>query len=349
MTTNSIPISDKSAAAPAYGFLRQLDRVFLWLLLKANAGSSVTFECWDDVGVCSPDGTRLAEQDKAFTAEESNPLRNRSEAFWKTLSNWIEECVTGNLDPKTTRFLLWLSAPCEAGKWVESLFSADTPDAAKAALKKIHADLKADGDDERTKDVYKYISKVFAYHKSHPDIVRLIIVNSTKEHGTGKAATDLRDAFRAKYDIFDAALGDDIIAHGKAWVDQEIRAAAEELRPACMQVDALKERMQQKVSEIRNSRILPRVAQPSLESVGQEVEAAPTYIQQLNLIEEESLEQIDAASVFLRSAQQRTVWADSSYWPDEAWDDLKSNLLSEYRSEKTRARLSPGVSDVEKG
>ncbi len=59
----NVPISDKSAAASAYGFLRQLDRVFLWLLLKAEPGSTVTFECCDDVGVHSPDGIVLAEQD----------------------------------------------------------------------------------------------------------------------------------------------------------------------------------------------------------------------------------------------------------------------------------------------
>ncbi|HMO52650.1 MAG TPA: hypothetical protein PKE26_14965 [Kiritimatiellia bacterium] len=349
MKTNDTSITDKSAAESAYGFFRQLDRVFLWLLLKAKPGYTVTFECVDDVGVHAPNGVVLAEQDKAFAAEDSNPLRNRSEALWKTLSNWIEECVAERLDPKTTKFLLWLSAPCEPGTWAEYLFAADTPAAAKAALVKISADLKAAGDAGKTKDVYRYISNVFARHASHSDIVTLVIANATKEHGTGSAATDLRNEFRTQYDIFDAAYGDEIIAHGKAWVDHEVREAVESRRPACMRVDDLKNRMEKKVVEIRNSRILPKVAPPSTASVDSELQASPTYICQLNWINEESNELLDAASVFLRSAQQRTVWADSSYWPDGAWDDLKANLLSEYRSEKTRARLSQGIDSVGQG
>ncbi|MDD2460673.1 MAG: hypothetical protein WC328_00610 [Kiritimatiellia bacterium] len=127
-------IIDKTAAESAYGFMRQLDRVFLWLLLKAEPGSTVSFELIDDVGVTNTDGCVLAEQNKSFVAKASNPLRNRSEALWKTLLNWIEECIAGRLNVHNTQFLLWLSAPCTPGTWAISLFEADSSEKVDAFI-----------------------------------------------------------------------------------------------------------------------------------------------------------------------------------------------------------------------
>lgn len=347
--THDVPVSDKSAAPTAYGFMRQLDRVFLWLLLKAEISSIVTFECYDDVGVKQSDGSLLAEQDKAFTAENSNPLRNRSKEFWKTLSNWIEECISGRIDPNNTQFLLWLSGQCEPGTWTKALLTATTDDDVSAAFMMIASELEAAGDSEKEDGAYKYIGKVVEYLSSQPETVRAVVRRMKMEHGSGSAAEDLRQEFRLRYDVFYDAMGEDIIAHGKAWIDEAIKAAVEQNRPACLSVDELKERMRIKLIELRNRRILPEVRRPSAESVDLEVRALPTYIRQLGLIEEDMDEMLDAATVYLRSAQQRTVWADSSYWGDTSWEDLKANLLSGYRTEKRRANMTSGLNSVQQG
>ncbi len=41
--TDSMQITDKSAADSAYGFLMQLDRVFLWLLLSTQQGENCDY------------------------------------------------------------------------------------------------------------------------------------------------------------------------------------------------------------------------------------------------------------------------------------------------------------------
>jgi hypothetical protein len=57
-------------------------------------------------------------------------------------------------------------------------------------------------------------------------------MRAIKEHGSGSAVTDLGSAFKKKYDVFYDAFGEDIIAHGKAWVDAEIKTAIRRAR-AC--------------------------------------------------------------------------------------------------------------------
>src|SRR3954447_12019262 len=88
----------RSTAAPGQylGYSLQATR-FLVRLLEAKGGDHICLEVFDDVGVEKKDGTKVAEQSKSNLA--TNPLTDRSLAFWKNLRNWIDGTSSGSLDP----------------------------------------------------------------------------------------------------------------------------------------------------------------------------------------------------------------------------------------------------------
>src|SRR5689334_17015377 len=65
------------------------------LLIEADPGSKVSLELFEDVGVESADGEKLAVQTKSTRV--SNPVADRSSELWKTFSNWAATAQNGSI------------------------------------------------------------------------------------------------------------------------------------------------------------------------------------------------------------------------------------------------------------
>src|SRR6202022_2759442 len=100
--------SRKSSHVPAQalGYLIQPIRL-LQLLLDAPADSFVTLEVFEDVGLETRNGQRIASQVK--TGLVKNPLTDKSPEFWKTLANWCAAIDRRELDPEQTIFEIYVA------------------------------------------------------------------------------------------------------------------------------------------------------------------------------------------------------------------------------------------------
>ena len=124
--------ASSSAPGPVRGILLQVTR-FLYYLLGVGPDVVVSLELFDDVGVESEDGRKIAEQDKSFLS--ANPLANRSQDLWKTLRNWGDSAAAGSLDPNRTRFLLYVPN-ARMGTIAQAFHDAGTCEEASTALER---------------------------------------------------------------------------------------------------------------------------------------------------------------------------------------------------------------------
>ena len=78
-------------------------------LLEAEPGWTVSLEVFEDVGVETAEGKRVAEQVKS--TYKGNPISDRAVDLWKTFSNWIDAVSCGNLQLDKTTFEIYVSRP----------------------------------------------------------------------------------------------------------------------------------------------------------------------------------------------------------------------------------------------
>lgn len=85
----------------ALGYGLQYTRL-LHLLLVAAEGTSCSMEVLDDVAQEHAQlGVHLVQSKSALTA---NPVADRANSLWKTLSNWVTLAAEGGCDPDNTLF-----------------------------------------------------------------------------------------------------------------------------------------------------------------------------------------------------------------------------------------------------
>ena len=112
------------------GYSLQTTR-FLVHLLEADLGCTISLEVFEDVGVETIEGSKIAEQAKSTL--KGNPVSNRSIDLWKTFSNWVDSAKSGELNPDTTRFELYVSHP-RKGEIAESFSKVKSKDEARVAF-----------------------------------------------------------------------------------------------------------------------------------------------------------------------------------------------------------------------
>ncbi|MDR0632204.1 MAG: hypothetical protein LBF54_03140 [Holosporaceae bacterium] len=87
-----------------FGYSLQFPRALL-RLLQADIGSNVGIEICGDVAVFFPEGIILSEEDKS--SQKENVVTNMSTNLWKTFYNWIGAIKEGELDAQRDRFVLY--------------------------------------------------------------------------------------------------------------------------------------------------------------------------------------------------------------------------------------------------
>jgi hypothetical protein len=98
-------LQQHSAPGSNAAFIYQFERALLWLA-QSPAGFLVGIETDDDVAVCGEEGSRVLEQDKHSTRENTRPFGDRSKDLWNTLAIWVDALNSGEVLAETTRFLM---------------------------------------------------------------------------------------------------------------------------------------------------------------------------------------------------------------------------------------------------
>lgn len=208
---------------PYLGYSLQTTR-FLVRLLEADPDSIISLEVFEDVGVETIDGHRIAEQGKS-TSDGENPVSDRAVGLWKTFSNWVDAIEYGDLELNKTMFEIYVSHP-RSGKIVSSFSNARSRQEAYCALKRAKEEIWSIG--AVSGAIKAYVARVFEVDE---EIVCKIIQAFTLVCGSGSPQADLKTLMSKNIGVPPEIL-DDLLAYCLGWVKEQTDILLEQGKPA---------------------------------------------------------------------------------------------------------------------
>lgn len=328
-----------------YGYSLQTTR-FLVRLLEGDPNWNVSLEAFEDVGVETPNGFRIAEQDKS--APHSNPVSNHAVDLWKTFSNWVRAVQSGQLDPERTIFEIYISHP-RKGEIVERFSEASTLNDSLDSLTKAKTTLwgpqpRFPHKDRLPNTIKSYVLDVL---QADERLVSKIIKNFSLKCGSGRPQTDLRILLDKA--LVSEEILEDVIKYALGWVKREIDILLEESKIASIKVDTFRRNLKSFVRRIDRRTILATFAEsPSLKEI--ESQRLRTYVRQLEIIEEDDDHKIHAIIDFIKAEADRTQWSAKGWVDESSFDDFEEGLIRTWKNLKKKTNISlSNNSEVERG
>jgi len=313
MQTESIEVKTniKNTHVPdkMYAYLIQAHHM-LYELLKCKKGDFVSVEVFEDVGVEDADGNRKAVQIKSALSDR-NPVSNKSVDLWKTMYNWLLAVESGELSVDTVKFCIFINVN-KTGTIVSKFADTNTFEDAVSVWETVRGEFF--DDDGTIKEIgegcKEYILHFFDV-KNKTNACGII-----QKFSLEKCIENHSETVRKKFE--DIGIPNDIvdpIYHGViGWIDTTVAQLVENKLPIIIsyedyqrQLGALYREYNQKHS------LMPYSKKPSDEAIQAELREQRTYIEQLDIIDCEYIEKVEAINDYLRAAIDRTHWADGGY------------------------------------
>lgn len=327
------------------GFSLQTTR-FLAKLLEADEDCNVSLEVFEDIGVESPDGYRLAEQSKS--THGYNPLSDHAVDFWKTLSNWVDAVRSGELDVNKTFFEIYVSQPKE-GEISSHFNQADSIDAGRAALSEAKKILWGDAPDYllRTNMANSLTGYVVNVFESDETLVASLIKNFKLTFGSGSSTEDLKKSSSLKF--VEPDIIDDVLRYSLGWVKEQTDRLIEKGKPAILSVEFFLREIRSFIGRHDRQRILASFAKnPGTEDIQEGL--LRRYVQQLEIIDSGEDEKIQAVIDFFKASVDRTHWSQKGWVHEESFNEFEDNLIRTWTNLRKKVAIQfKDNSDKEKG
>jgi len=324
---NTVP-----ATAPGQYLGYSLQQTLLATRLRqAAGGSACSLEVLDDVSEQAADGTIHLTQSKSALTD--NPVADRAVSLWKTLYNWIELVKLKLVDPDTTTFEIYVSRTV-IGELVELFHKAGSDTVATQALSTArdllwgaapHRPLKS----SLSAALHKYANPVFEADES---LVIPIIRNFRLTcSDSGSPISDFEkliagDPVSKQYVPF-------IVNNLLGWVKTQVDLSIEKGLPAVILKDDFHREYLSVRRKVDKESILTSFApKPTKDEMHQHL--GDTFIQQLELIEEDYDEKLDAVSDLLMASWDRVLWSQSGEVHESSFDELDESLCKAWKNQK---------------
>jgi hypothetical protein len=331
------------------GYSLQTNRL-LTNLLQADPGSVVSLEVFEDVGVDTQDGFRIAEQDKSALVK--NPIADRSVDLWKTLSNWIDAVESGELEVEKTTFIFHVSK-LKKGAIAEKFSKADSLTEARIALHEAKYSLWGVDPDYRLKDrvadsIKEYVSRVFDTMDKDEGLVCGVVKNLSLSFGGGSSIEDLKRLM--KKTIIPDDILDDALDYILGWVKEQTDALLEQRKPAFIAYDSFHTALTSFVRKHDRRTILDSFAKaPDEDQIKSDLNIR-TYVRQLDLIECDDDQRIEAVRDYLQSSADRTEWSLKGWVNETSFDELENDLIRTWKNLKSKMEIElDKQEDIRKG
>lgn len=285
-------------------------------------------EVFADVGVEKLDGTKIAEESKSNLA--TNPLTDRSVAFWKSIRNWVEAIANGSLVASTTHFHLFVTT-ATPGIIAQSFHDAGSIDDARKAFAKAKTDLKWTGTNlsDYAEDLRPHLQVVFT---AFPDMVAEMIARFQILNGLGDAHDRVRPMMLQELVSEDAC--DDVVKWAHGWVKERVdrllnakklvRITRQEFHDALLNYVRVNDR----------ATMLRSIAGvPSHEEITSEL-SLRVYVRQARLISLDEDTVLEAVNDFLAASVDRTAWADDGYISEADVKAYSKDLTSTWKHKR---------------
>jgi hypothetical protein len=348
-TTETTSLRDKKIPATAAGqYLGySLQSTLLAIRLrKAAEGAACSLEVLDDVSEQMEDGTTHLIQSKSALTD--NPVADRAVSLWKTLFNWLELFNLGLANPDTTTFEIYVSRSVR-GDIVERFHKALTDKDAAQALTFARDMLWGPVPDFSLKanlapNIRKYVNPVLEADES---LVIPIIQNFSLTCGSGSPQAD-----------FEKLIASDPVSKHKVsfvvdkmlgWVKKQSDLLLEKGLPAVILRDEFHREYTACTRSVDRDLILKSFSPKPTESQKREL-LNDIFVQQLELIEEDYDEKLDAISNVLLAGWDRAIWSQSGEVYEESFKELNASLCRAWRNlKKTNEIENKTHPAVEKG
>ncbi|MBS0266032.1 MAG: hypothetical protein JSS02_29135, partial [Planctomycetes bacterium] len=323
------------------GFSLQANR-FLAHLLTADPDDTVCLEAFEDVGVESSGGNRIAEQTKSFLSQ--NPVADRSLQLWKTLARWITAATDGTLPVQSSRFVLY-SHNSGLGEVAKRMQSASTSVEAAEAVQFIKLHL---GYPDRLSDHAETRGFMLSVLDADPKLLTALISRFRIESGSLVGSDELIQLF--SQELISPDNRDDVIQWAHGWVKQRIDEQVAKGEPCRILQRCFRVALLNYVRSHDRIAILRSFAGTPDESQVQDELRYRVYVRQLHCIGIEGVDILEAINDYLRAVVDRTRWSQEGFVTESSLDGFADDLTSTWRNKLRRVMAAHRMNtEIEQG
>ncbi|MBN2982307.1 ABC-three component system protein [Cohnella algarum] len=304
----------------------------LYELQNCSSNDIVSVEVLEDVAIEKSDGTVNAIQLKSVLSN-NNPISNRAKDLWKTLYNWLLSVTNHELDVHNTKFILFVTAD-RKGSIASSFQDADTLEKAQAAWESAKQEFYKDtGEEKELSDEYALYIRSFFKPENRLFASQIIQKFCLKTIQTNHTSL-LYETFCERA-MLEEDLGDILFTYMLGWIDKRLSELVENKQPMCIsyqdyrtELIAIRREYNQKLSL---KELAPR---PTEQEVQEEMNALRRYIEQLDVVECDYTEKIEAINDYLRASTNRTIWAKRGDISDGNLTSYQETLVKKWDAKR---------------
>jgi hypothetical protein len=308
-----------SAAGPFGGFLFQLDLALLWLC-QSQVGASIGIETLDDVTLRTGRTKVLGQSKLSYTR---NLLSDQNPNLWKTLSIWLKLLAEESVDLETSEFHLISNFKIENGL-VAALKQANTP----AKLHSVAKQLRETAN-KLPNSCEQFGTEILA---RSPTVLSSFLSRVRIWDGTPSHPNDQLALFAQKLNLA-STIAPQVIRGLRGWILEQVEAKFAEREPAWIDREAFCEESHRLIAIYFDRRIVLRAAEEiDVADAASRLNRNATFIQQLQWIDIQSEEILDAIYDYLRSGEERIRLADENNITQRVFGVFENNLITKWKN-----------------
>lgn len=326
-----VKITNTHVPDKVYAYSLQVKHM-MYELLSCKNGDAVSVEVFEDVGVQKADGTVEAVQTKSALSNR-NPVSNRAIDLWKTLSNWLSAVQENEMDVDKTKFRLLITVD-KHGEIVDLFNNSNTFSDAQQAWEKAKDEFYDSTGVEKDigSEYAEYVRHFFLIgnkEKACKIIEKFQLNVLTKSH-----MESLYELFIEKTIIGKESI-DILFIYMLGWIEKSVAEMVEIHKPMVILYHNFKNEMTAKYREINQRLSLIEIApKPSHEMIIDELDALRIYVEQLDIINSDYTDIVEAISDYLRASSNRTIWAQRGDFSDDTMDSFSEELIRIWQNKK---------------
>ncbi|ATW25430.1 ABC-three component system protein [Candidatus Formimonas warabiya] len=340
--------SNTHAVGQMQGYMLQVRHMLFELISLDDIIVSV--EKLDDVAVETPDGSVIAEQLKSVTSD-GNPATDRSAVFWKTLYNWFNYVNNGSLivDKTIFRMVVVSNHKLGVGDIADKFHKASKKEDALKALEA--AKLNIWGKDDILKsevpDSYgSYLEVLFS--PANKDLVAQIISRVELDIHENDYDEKLIKKFSGQ--SIPPEFADNLLVFMLGWVTEEVNNYIKQGLPAVITSIDYRKALVAQCRMYNQQNAIPALSREiTPDEARTEVESQDVYIRQLDLIQMDFDDKLDAASDYLQTKAETTIRAEKGLFAPQSSKDYNDKICRIWKSKRKQVLLLPACTDVMKG
>lgn len=305
----------------------------LYELLNCSVNDLVSIEVFDDVATKKFEGSVEATQLKSVLSD-SNPISNRAVDLWKTFYNWLLAVKSGELCCENTIFKLFVTAERNA-PLATSFSIANTIEKAEDAWKEARGEFYDENGNEKNladgyalyiRDFFRDDNMLFACR-----IIKKFNLITINENHTSMLYKTFCEKIMIPEQLYENAF---IFMLG--WIEKITAELVESEKAMIIAYNDFKAQLVAITSELNQKQSLKELAPgPTTEEIQSEYSAVRRYVEQLDIINCDYTEKIEAISDYLRASANRTIWASKGYISDNSFDSYEEDLIRVWKNENS--------------